>query len=322
MVNHFATLLANLSLLELGPVEQLYILQDQLDALLVTDTQNAINLDQFYTMEPDKVYNILINRTYSKLTLPPVLQRFHEILFPANTSDYYKLFLLFSYLRLIAATDKAEHVKLYDSRIAYDLNEIQSYFRLAGITGTLSSDPLYSILPSGKILNTETVNASSIKFIVQQVDNSGNLVIFSPTQLKYYKQGFSPSSNITGMLTSLEFGADPYTSKPVVVGDTGLSFNLTGPIGDTGTGTDFSTSSYKTWAFAVDTSLSFDFLTKMNELETRQNLVDAMLGFERDSCTLTYENMWRMHPNSAYRLAGLLLAYVERIEVVWPSKVT
>jgi hypothetical protein len=36
-----------------------------------------------------------------------------------------------------------------------------------------------------------------------------------------------------------------------------------------------------------------------------------------DECDASYSNLWNTHYNDVYRFAGLIMAYVERVNKVW-----
>jgi hypothetical protein len=102
-------------------------------------------------------------------------------------------------------------------------------------------------------------------------------------------------------------------SKSVAIGDTGLSFSLSGSFDN------FISSAVRTWEFTAESPFRFDFQAKIDELTNHQHLIDRMLAYRHSECTSTYENIWNMHYNSVYRLVGLLFAYVERVNLTYVS---
>ena len=61
-----------------------------------------------------------------------------------------------------------------------------------------------------------------------------------------------------------------------------------------------------------DAGASIDLVKLVAQLDAHKDVVEAWLATapEKDQTTA---NLWRQHPNLVYRLAGLLLAYVERL---------
>jgi hypothetical protein len=267
-------------------------------------------------VQPVKLNYPLINKDYLPQVLPLELQNTYNILFPPNTSLYYKHFLVYCYLRIIAAAGLRNSTLSYDKRTTYDLDDFTDYFRFSRATISESNDPDFKILISGKIKGAETLKYYANNFVVRQIENSDSVLVFSTTQEEYYKFGKLPSKNPEGMEIALTPNpASPGVSSIIPVGDTGMYFSITGPF--QGGNTDFSTTSFKTWSFTVETPFNFDFSSKLKELENSYQLVDNMFLKYKESCDPSYEYLWRQHFNSVYRLAGLLLGYVERVNLLW-----
>lgn len=83
---------------------------------------------------------------------------------------------------------------------------------------------------------------------------------------------------------------------------------------------DFLSTGNKVWVFSTNVPPKFNLLDKISEITSRDYVVQNMLEFSRDLCNVTYENIWDQHYNSIYRFAGLLLAYVERVNIVCQRK--
>jgi hypothetical protein len=317
MVNHFASLLGNLDLLVITAGLESYLLSEEQEFILATSLDDALALDDFYTIvQPVKLSYPLINKDYLPQSLPSELQNAYNILFPPNTSLYYKHFLLYCYLRIIAAAGLQDHSMVYDKRITYDLDDFTDYFRFSRATISESNDPDFKILISGKIKGAETLKYYANNFVVRQIEDSDSVLVFSTTQEEYYKFGKLPSKNPEGMEITLSPNPSaPGVSSIIPVGDTGMYFSITGPF--QGISTNFTTTSFKTWSFTVETPFNFDFSGKLKELENSYQLVDGMFLKYKESCNPSYEYLWRQHFNSVYRLAGLLLGYVERVNLVW-----
>jgi hypothetical protein len=315
MVNHFASLLINLNLLTYQATFENYKLADTIGEKIVSDINETISTSSmFVNTDASPVYSPLICRDYHQVKLPQELVGVYNILFPEDASNYYKQFLLYCYLRLVATTDKSEDVKKYDTRISYDLDDFSEYFK-SSQTQITSANNAFKLLLHGVLQTTHTIQSNVNNFIVQQAANTRNITIFSKTEKKYYKFGKLPSGNAIGMVTSLTSAPGSNITDTVSVGDSGLAFNLTGPIDSS-----FTSSANKNWTFSASASLNFDFTSVMVGLTTNYTAVENMLNFARTSCNASYENIWHTHYNDVYRLAGLLLAYVERMHFVWAQK--
>ena len=317
MFNHFATLLSNIDLLQLEPTANRFLLAAGKDKLLNVTNNSVLKLtDTYTTLKIDRIYSDLLNRNYHRIELPTQLEGVYNLLFPEGSSAYHKQFLLYCYLRVISGTDKAEHVKNYDNRITYSLNEVSEYFKFNKLTRTLYSDRGFELLVSGSLKPQNTLTNSSSVFIISQEKDTSNVYVYNATQREYYKAGKASTNNPQGMSTALEFSSlGQTTSKPIGLGDTGLTIALTGDFNNLTTG--FTKSSNKRWSFIAEAPFVFSLSEKMNDLNLKYRYIESMFEYNRNACNLTYENMWNQHFNDAYKLTGLLLAYVERVHLLW-----
>jgi len=274
MVNHYATLLLNLS---------------------------GVNT-------PGGVKSYFVNRDYSKLVLPVKLKSFYDILFPPNTSDYQKQFLCYNYLRLLNSTNLLSTAVQHDSRITYDLDSLTEYFRTNRISQPTSNNPNYAILVFGKYSATNKNNYYYNSFSINQIGSTNTISVFSDVDYVYLKGGNRGNLLNTELTIAVTQSPSSNTSSTVIaVGDTGLSFSITGPI------STFNQSANKTWKFVAESPLTFNFPLLFNSLSTQNNVVDSMLSYSYPDATKTNENIWAGHFNDIYKFAGLINCYVERV---------
>jgi hypothetical protein len=316
MVNHFATLLANLDLLQYSVAFENYKLADNLNDKILSYSGNTISLSDMYAdVSPRLTFSPFTCRDFHKISLPRELNVIYEMLFPQDTSEYYKQFLLYCYLRLISSTDRSEDIKNYDKRLSYDLDDLSGYFNLFQ-TQVTSDDNPFKLLLHGEIKDTHSTQSNVNNFVIQQVANTFNVSIFSKTEKLYYTyNGSSPYIGSEGVTLQIPAGSN--VSNTIVLGNTGLSFNLTGPFESS-----FTSTAYKKWTFTAATNLKFDFSSVFSDLSNSYLAVENMFNFSKSFCDVSYENMWNMHHNDVYKLVGLLLAYVERVNIVWQQKLT
>lgn len=85
---------------------------------------------------------------------------------------------------------------------------------------------------------------------------------------------------------------------------------------------DFLTTGNKIWSFSTSVPPNFNLIDKIKEIDSKDYIVDAMLNFHNSQCDINNENVWRQHYNTIYRFVGLLLAYVERVNLVCQKRVT
>lgn len=309
MVNHFATLLTNLDMSYMDSVKREKSIHASSVLVTARDQRIVTSLYEIFLQKAYK-YSVLLARNYTPVKLPNSLDNFYKLLFPENSSLYYKLFLLYSYLRIVDSTDRKDDIKKYDNRLTYDLSSIEEYFRFYKKTSPVASNQNYSLLVSGDLKTDEQTNGYKNDFVIYQQENSRNLYVYSITQSRFYKKGQAPSKNPIGMENLLSFGSSASSSNLIDIGDTGLRFVIAGPLDD------FMTTSDKRWGFSAEAPFEFDFNQCLKQLEQNTRIVEEMLAFSSDKCDLSYTNLWQMHYNGVYRLAGLLLAYVQRVNIV------
>ena len=321
MVNHFASLLLNTNLSDLTPKLDTYLLGDETDAILIGENSPddfEITTGELYTSGVTEVRKSfkLINRNYTQFTLPSALQRMYNLLFPSGCSGYYKHFLLYCYLRIVDSSDKAKDVELYDSRLTYKLSEAEDYFKVYRVRPVKSNNPDYKLSIYGRLKPAEDYSSFLQEFVVKQIDDTAYLQIVSATELKYLKQGKTPSKSVKDMETLLSLNGD--SSYPIYIGDTGLYGILSGPFQTVDKG--FTDSSDKIWAFSAEAPANFNFQNVYNLIKNNTVVLDDMFDFGRNLCNGSYERMWKTHYNNVYSFAGLLLAYVERVNLVCQRK--
>lgn len=293
MLNHFASLLGNLKSIDgQGPSG-------------LSGPQGALT------------YSPLVATSYTALDLPPQLQKVYDILFQSGISEYYSQFLLYSYLRLIAATDRQTDILNYDKRVSYNLDDSREFFRTPRLSKATSTDPSYELLLSGIPATDTYLRAASNQIAIRQVDNTAKILVYSLTQGEYLKRGQPPTKHPENKDIAIEASStDPSVTAPIFIGDTDITFSIAGDI------SNFLTTYDKAWTFHADAPFIFPFQSVISELRGAAEDVQHMFDYERPRCNLTYENLWNMHYNDVYRLAGLLLAYVERVNTIWQKRAT
>lgn len=321
MVNHFATLLANINLKEYNYILGKYAILTNSQAISIPSRPGAyLALGKTYAYP--EIHNNsteLLNREYAKIEIPSQLKNFHNLLFHEDKSIYYNQFLLYCYLKLVDSSMLHEHVKNYDARISYRLDEIAQYFKLSRISEVSSSQTAFKLLVFGNHQISDSSEYPSNTFKIIQVPYSNKVLVYSQADKKYYKYGQSPSSDKDNMEILLSAENSGIT-KAVNIGSTGLSFRMAGNIGELDNSSEFATSQNKSWNFTVEYSMKFNFSEKFEEILKAERIVEDMLRYSKDICNISYENIWNQHFNSVTRFAGLLMAYVERMHLVWQKR--
>lgn len=313
MVNHFATLLFNHTR---TPVESVYtssvFLADGFGNIITDEELNYIAVEASMTQQAqtDELNSKLLNRNFTGIQLPPPLARFHNILFPQDFSTKHKHFLLYCYLRIVAASDRSSDTLTHDQRLTYNLDEIKDYFKFSKIVVNKNNNP-YSLLVSGKYEAPEESEDRFNSFVIKQKADTSDVFIYSATQRLFYSPTKPASRQSEGMEVSLNIAPGTNSSSSISVGDTGLQFVLTRP----NMSDNFNSTGNKLWSFNAQIPYFFSTTDKFEELLQYQDIVDGMLNYSITNST--YQNIWKQHFNPVYRMAGLLLAYVDKVHTLW-----
>ena len=203
----------------------------------------------------------------------------------------------------------------YDNRITYDLFELSAtsdYFKIPKISIPKSSDNKFSLIITGKLKQRLEANLFFDSFLIRQEGSTPSITIFSPVQRRYYKFGEADSRSPANMAITISKSAhDDNMSNHIKIGDTGIGFNIVGPLDL------FLSGENKSWLFTAETSMKFDIPGLISRLSNERGIVEDMFKFNSTSSTKTYENLWSSHYNDIYRLSGLLLAYVEKVNDIY-----
>ena len=231
------------------------------------------------------------------IPLPKALSDFHNLIYPSDATREYKLFLAFTYLRIIQAAGKNEAFSLKDPRITYDMADDGSLFLFNRTSNPQARDSVFKMTVTGNYVFPADYHAKSeIRITVYEQEVGGSLtVLISNESDTLYTHSMAPL-----VYTN-------YVSAPITLTGTNLTIQITN------TGQD--EQEYpNAWTLLCQGPYVFNFTGLMASLKDNAMLVEAMLDYRRDLGIDTYENLWKSHPNSVYRLAGLLISYVLRIE--------
>lgn len=234
----------------------------------------------------------------------PLQTPFAEIykqLFPTGASRFYKLFLAHNYIEIVKAAGLEDDLKKIDPRISYQLDS-SDFFKIYRYSNPVISSSNHPIFVYGQYTSNKVNDGFYDNFEITQVGSTNRVLIYS-TINEYYINGSEtfPTSESAAEIT-LTFTNG--TSDPVKIGSTGITVVFGG-------GATFTSTGSKTWEFLVESPFTFNLNAVIDRLPP--DLVDKLFRFAKDVDTSKYENLWKQHYNIVYRLAGLLLAYVSKL---------
>jgi len=229
--------------------------------------------------------------------LPDGLQAVYDVLFPPNSSRYFKLFLAQNYLNIINGAGMSADVKAFDNRISYDLTN-EEFFKINRFSNPKISNSKFPLFVSGKLTSVKTNNYFYDAFLIRQVSNTNQVTIYSRVNGNYIK-GTSTYLDPSSAGITLDF-SNVTVSAAVDIGTTGISFII-------GAGETFTSTSDKTWEFVVEAPYEFEFEAIMDRILA----LDPFKIFRKYDLDLTkFENLWNLHYNPVYKFSAFLLAYV------------
>jgi hypothetical protein len=240
---------------------------------------------------------------FNSLSLPSELQNFYNLIYPLNSSRYYKQFIAYYCENLLHASGQTQYLTSFDSRITYDLSDLGTYFSLAQNSNPSTTDSAFSLLVTGYYNLTSSLNTFYDNFVITQLGASNQVTVYSTVQNLYLK-GSLTSQSSAGMGINLTFTNN--TSNLIPIGQTGISISISG------IGANFGNNPNKQWSFLAQAPFQFDFPSFYNNFLNSSIAVDNMIeyGTATDSSSL---NLWRQHFNTVYRLSGLLNLYTLKV---------
>jgi hypothetical protein len=253
--------------------------------------------------------NEYISPGFLPVALPPELQAFYNLLYPAGSSRFYTQFIEFYCESLLHASNQTDMLKSIDSRITYDLSDLSNYFAINQVTQPVNSAYNYPLLLSGSYSVSPKVNSYFEGFTISQVGESNNILIFSNVSKLYVNGSVTSTTGDTTVQIPLTFSNG--MSNIFTIGATGIS----GRIG--GDGSQFGSTGDKQWTFIGQAPISFDFITFYNTMNTSQSVVNNMLAYGPTSSNDV--NLWNQHFNPVYKLVGLINSYVYKVNSVWQT---
>lgn len=228
-------------------------------------------------------------------SLPDDLLAMHQILFPFETTRYYRLFLVQNYLNIIRGAGFDDKVLEFDTRISYDLQNDQ-FFKIHRFSNPKISNTKFPLFPSGRMENADRSSYYYDSFLIRQVGSTANITIYSRVDGVYLdgSQTFTDAAS-----AEISIVANGSVTEPIDIGKTGVSFVL-------GLGETFTSSSNKTWEFLVEAPYEFDFADTLERI----SILQPFKLFDKYGLDLTeFENIWNLHYNPVYRFSAFLLAF-------------
>lgn len=239
-----------------------------------------------------------IPANYSPINLPSALQNFYNELIPLNSSTEQKKFLVHCFLNIIDSVGLTSEIELFDSRITYSLTD-ETFFGVNKLSD-IKTNNSHNLNITGELNYNNELIATTYEFEIGQVGATSNIYIYSTTDNTYYGQS-SKSNSPIGIALTFNDGI----SNVVKIFNTGIQFTIS-------ENTDFTASPNKRWSFVVQTKFEFDTYKLFMKLKASK-ATEQMINHLSELNNPNYLNLWNQHYNYLYRLAGLFLVYLNKV---------
>lgn len=256
----------------------------------------------------------LVAPGYKQLVLPTALQTFYDYLYPADATRYHKQFLTLCYLKLINATGFNQPFTSFDSRVTYDLADTSAFFRTYRTTTPTTNNTGFNLLISGLYNQDIDQNSFYDVITVTQVANQPNVLVHSLSKKAYLNGGLTFDNPTADAYVAVTDNQSTSMSDLIPVGTTGLSVRIVGDM------TQFTATANKQWQFVAEAPFLFDFPNLFEDLVMGEEDMLAMLDYASDVADTKYAMLWNRHFNPVYRFAGLVNAYVQKLNELWQTQ--
>lgn len=263
-------------------------------------------INEFRTLLLNLPYNQdkseYIPEEFTGFTHTAAMKDFYDLLYPARTSRFYKAFLTHNYLSMISAAGLENYIVRDDSRVTYDLNNNIQFFKFNRNTNPIVNDPNHELVVSGDYINSVQNNNFYEIVLIKQKGNTATVDISSKLNNQFFKK-----DQVVTFPTPIST-ANTGASAPIAISNTGLSFQIISYV-------NFTSTINKSWEFITEAPFAFNFNAFYSNLKANNHIITRMLDVPGKHKDTTPENLWNQHYNPVYKVAGLLIAFVDRINV-------
>jgi hypothetical protein len=221
-----------------------------------------------------------IDPDYRPITLTGATKSLHAIIFGQKPEQYYSYQRAYEAIRMLYSTEYSEYVDALDSRHSYALND--SPFSIDSYGVTKSPDA------SIDVYGTDSA-----------IDSLG--VAYKTWTMSLSSSTLTIRSYASGSTTQQELTFTGDVSNPISLPDSALKARVK------------TTGGVSSWRVASYNRPGKSWGDILAEVETK-GLASELFGLQAEEPWLTFYGLWKSSQLINYRVAGLLLAYIYRVE--------
>lgn len=270
---------------------------DHFRTLLLNTTPTALPVG--YTAE-----SVSIDKTYGGVTLPSDLTEVYDFLFPTTLTFKSKLHLAHVYMNLVNATGLAAVFDAYDVRKTYKLKDGNKYFQPGSVSVGVPSVPVV-----GDWLRTFNFNypaldldaTTSVDFTLAQT-NSTNYITLTDSEGNSWDVGPNQLSFTDGLSQTVSV----FNNRAVCIFQFVIKY-----------AGDFTATASKTWKILLTAPNEIIIKNRWDAVSNNFNKVAQALDRTKGSPDpSSYDRLFLKHFNINYRLAGLLVGLIYRMNKI------
>ncbi len=271
----------------------------------------ALNSSAYGLTSPVTARNIHICPSYTALSLPPDIARVYDLFYP-NSNLTPKLALTQAYLSLVHGCGLEEAMTDLDPRVTYAPLSEETYRKPTSISiGIPTTENAQNLAIALRVFNFEYRPS----FLPTQLTRTISIEQqSSTTEVRFFEelsQFGSATLTFTDGYSNLVTVNPPENSRAKL-----FDFYIKHP-----TSPAFTSTAAKKWEVSF-TLPALDLVTQLlpRLLQQRASIDTMLTRYAGIPTTTNYDEMWYKHFNNAYRIAGLFIGLVYRMNVLTQSQ--
>ena len=265
----------------------------------------SLNVSAVGLTSPHTARNIHVDPTYAPVTLTGDLAALYDMFYPSSNLDA-KLVLTQAYMSLVEGCGMGEAITKLDPRVTYKILTPDAPDNLSKIsvgvptTSNAQSPSIWLRVYNYDYRPAWLTTPLTRTFSIEQQTNTLNLNVKEDATLIY-----TTAVSFTGQYSNVVTVPDPVSGKSM------FQFQIKHP-----TSPAFTSTSGKKWSVTFSVLYPELISQQVKEMNRRQGTISRLLSTQRLPETTSYDELYQKHFNEVYRLAGLYISLVYRMNAL------